>query len=93
MDFGGHYVLQSALLAPVDEFMTYRLRRCINSILVVFSMDLTSTLVLGVMGELASFRGLKFITALRMRPEVAGLVRTRIDMQFRVPSTTRASLQ
>lgn len=73
--------------------MTYRFRRWINSILVVFSIDLTSTLVLGVMGELASFRGLKFMTALRIRPEVAGLVRTRMDRQFKVPSTTRASLQ
>lgn len=66
--------------------------RCISNILVVFSIDLTRTRVLGVIGEFASFRGLKFKTALRIRFEVAGLVRIRIATQFRVASTTSASL-
>ena len=59
---------------------------------VVFSRDLTSTLVLGVIGELASFRGLKLSTVLRMRFDVFGLVRIRMERQFRVASTSRASL-
>lgn len=63
-----------------------------SSIRVVFSMDLTSTRVFGVIGELASLSGLKFITALRMRLDVAGLLRMRMDRQFNVPSTTSASL-
>lgn len=63
-----------------------------SSIRVVFSMDLARTRVLGVMGELASLSGLKFITALRIRLDVEGLVRMRTDRQFSVPSTTRASL-
>lgn len=63
-----------------------------SSIRVVFSMLLRSTRVLGVIGELASLSGLKFITALRIRLDVDGLLRMRIDRQFKVPSTTRASL-
>lgn len=64
-----------------------------SNILVVFSIDLISTRVLEVMGELASLSGLKFRTAFMMRLEVDGLVRTRMDRQFRVPSTTSASLR
>jgi hypothetical protein len=59
---------------------------------VVFSIDLTMTLFLGVMGEFASFRGLKLRRAFRIRLEVPGRVRTRIDKQFSVASTRRASL-
>jgi hypothetical protein len=59
---------------------------------VVFSRDFTSTLVLGVMGELASFSGLKFRTALRMRLDVFGRVRMRTERQFKVASTSKASL-
>lgn len=70
----------------------YRLDRWIRSILVVFSMDFTRTLVLGVMGELASFRGLKLRMVFKMRADVLGLVRTRTDKVFRVASTSRASL-
>lgn len=66
--------------------------RWMSSILVVFSIDLTRTRVRGVMGELASLRGLKLITALRIRLDVVGLVRIKMDRQFNVPSTTRASL-
>lgn len=71
----------------------YRFKRCISSIRVVFSMDLTSTRIFGVRGELASLSGLKPRTELTMRLDVDGLVRTRIDRQFRVPSTISASLQ
>lgn len=44
------------------------------------------------MGELVSFMGLKFSTVFRILFEVPGRVRTRIDRQFRVASTTNASL-
>lgn len=60
---------------------------------VVFSIDLASTRVFGVRGELASLSGLKLMTALRIRLEVDGRVRTRIGRQFSVPSTINASLQ
>ena len=59
----------------------------------VFSIDLTRTRVLGVIGELASLRGLKFKMAFMMRLAVEGLVRTRTDRQFKVASTTNASLR
>lgn len=56
-------------------------------------MDLIMTRVLGVRGELASLRGLKLTRALMILFEVPGRVLTRIDMQFNVASTSRASLQ
>jgi hypothetical protein len=59
---------------------------------VVFSIDLASTRVFGVRGELASLSGLKLMTALRIRLEVDGRVRTRMGRQFSVPSTISASL-
>lgn len=59
----------------------------------VFSIDLIMTRDLGVSGELASLRGLKFRIALRMRLEVVGRVLTRMDRQFSVASTTKASLK
>lgn len=71
---------------------TYRFRRWISSMRVVFSMDLANTRVFGVRGELASLSGLKLMTALRIRLEVDGRVRTRIGRQFSVPSTMSASL-
>lgn len=60
---------------------------------VVFSIDFASTRTLGVRGELASLSGLKAMTALRMRLDVDGRVRTRIGRQFSVPSTMSASLR
>lgn len=60
---------------------------------VVFSIDLASTRTLGVSGELASLSGLKPMTALRIRLDVDGRVRTRIGRQFSVPSTMSASLR
>ena len=58
----------------------------------VFSIDLIRTLAFGVMGELASLRGLKFITAFSMRLEVVGLVLMRMERVLRVASTSSASL-
>ena len=63
-----------------------------RSILVVFSIDLTRTFVLGVMGEFASFSGLKLRMVFKIRAEVDGLVRTSTDRVLRVASTSRASL-
>ena len=60
---------------------------------VVFSIDFTITRVFAVMGELASFMGLKFMTVFKILFEVAGRVRTRMDRQLRVASTTNASLE
>ena len=74
------------------EGRTHRFKRCISSMRVVFSIDLASTRIFGVRGELASLSGLKPMTALRMRVDVDGRVRTRIGRQFSVPSTMRASL-
>jgi hypothetical protein len=59
---------------------------------VVFSIDFTSTLIFGVIGELASLRGLKFRTEFNIRLEVLGLVRTRTESVFKVASTNSASL-
>lgn len=70
----------------------YRLARCIKSIRVVFSMDLTITRVLGVIGELASFNGLKLRTALRILLAVPGRLRIKMDRQFKVASTSNTSL-
>lgn len=55
-------------------------------------MDLTTTLVFGVIGELASLRGLKLRMVFKMRPDVLGLVRTRTERVLRVASTSSASL-
>lgn len=68
------------------------LQRCIRSNLVVFSVDLIITLDLGVKGNCASRRGSKFNRVFNMRLEVPGLVRTRIDKQFKVASTIKPSL-
>jgi len=56
-------------------------------------MDLTRTRDFGVIGEFASFRGLKLKTVLMIRFEVEGLVRMRMERQFKVASTTNASLR
>jgi hypothetical protein len=92
-DYGDHCprsAIRSSNIYHIGE--TYRFDRWISSILVVFSIDLTRTLVLGVMGELASFRGLKLRMVFRMRAEVPGLVRTRTESVLRVASTRRPSL-
>ena len=91
--------LLGSLVQCKQEFLerlgnvTYRLRRCVRNMRVVFSKDLTSTFVFGVIGELASFSGLKLRTVLRMRLDVFGLVRVKIERQLRVASTSRASLR
>ena len=63
-----------------------------HSILVVFSIDLMRTLFLGVMGEFASFRGLKLSTTLMIRVEVFGLALIRTESVLSVPSIRSASL-
>ncbi len=74
------------------EPQTYLRRRWVRNMRVVFSSDLMTTLDFGVMGELASFRGLKLRTELRMRLVVLGRVRARMERQFREASTSRTSL-
>lgn len=64
-----------------------------HSILVVFSRDLMMTFILGVMGVVASFNGLKLSIAFNILLDVMGLIRMRIDNVFRVASTIRTSLQ
>lgn len=63
-----------------------------SNIRVVFSIDLTNTFVFGVIGPCASLKGLKLRTAFRIRDDVEGRARTRIDRVLRVASTSRASL-
>jgi hypothetical protein len=46
----------------------------------------------GVMGELASFRGLKFKMALRILLAIGGRARMSMDKEFSVASTSTASL-
>ena len=50
------------------------------------------TLDLGVRGELANLNGSKLNRAFKIRVDVPGRVRTRIDKQLMVASTIRASL-
>jgi len=59
---------------------------------VVFSIDLMRTFVFGVIGELASLRGLKLNTVFRIRLAVLGRVRMSTERVFSVASTSRASL-
>lgn len=73
-------------------YKSYLRDRCMSNIRVVFSIDFTSTFVLGVIGEFASFSGLKFRTVLRILLDVAGRFRTRTDKVFNVASTIKASL-
>jgi len=59
---------------------------------VVFSMDLTITRSLGVMGELACFKGLKFKITFKIRFATCGRARIRIERVFKVASIKIASL-
>jgi hypothetical protein len=45
------------------------------------------------MGELASFRGLKFRITFKILLAICGRVRIRVDMEFKVASTRTASLR
>jgi hypothetical protein len=66
---------------------------CINSDLVVFSIDFTITRSLGViLGELACFRGLKFRITFKILLAIWGRERMRMEREFRVASTRTASL-
>lgn len=65
-----------------------------RSIRVVFSIDFTRTLVLGVKGAIvASFNGLKLKSVDMMRLDVFGRWRIKIDKVFRVASTNKGSLK
>lgn len=64
-----------------------------RNIRVVFSIDFTITFVFGVMGACASLKGLKLRTAFRIRVDVEGRARTRIDRVLRVASTIKTSLR
>ena len=64
----------------------------ISNDLVVFSMDLTITRSLGVIGELACFRGLKFRITVKILFAMWGRARIKIEREFRVASTSTASL-
>jgi len=77
---------------PLEAVETYRFMRWMSSIRVVFSIDLRRTRDLGVRGETARAKGLKPRTALRIRLDVAGRVRTKMERVLRVASTTKASL-
>ena len=72
--------------------LAYLLTRWMRNMRVVFSIDLTRTRSFAVIGEVASFMGLKFRTVFRILFAVLGRVRTRIERQFSVASTTNASL-
>jgi hypothetical protein len=63
-----------------------------SNIRVVFSIDFAITRSLGVMGEFASLRGLKFNMALMILLEIAGRARIRMDREFRIASMSTASL-
>jgi hypothetical protein len=63
-----------------------------SNILVVFSMDLTITRSLGVIGELACLRGLKFRMIVKILFARWGRARIRIEREFRVASISKASL-
>lgn len=65
----------------------------ISSDLVVFSIDLTITRNLGVIGELASFKGLKFKITFKILFAIWGRARIKIDREFKVASTSTASLR
>jgi hypothetical protein len=55
--------------------------------LVVFSIDFTITRSLGVIGELASFRGLKFRITFNILLAIRGRARTRREREFKVALT------
>lgn len=65
----------------------------ISSDRVVFSIDFTITRDLGVIGELACLRGLKFRITFRILLEIWGRERMRRERQFRVASISMASLE
>jgi hypothetical protein len=70
----------------------YRLRMCTSNILVVFSIDFTMTRSLGVIGELACFKGLKFRMTFKILFAIRGRARIKMEREFRVASTRTASL-
>jgi len=92
-DSGDHYKTISARLVGSKRKSSYRLYICVSRDLVVFSMDLTITRSLGVMGELACFRGLKFKITVKILFAILGRARIRMEREFKVASTRTASLR
>ena len=75
-----------------DFLVTYFLITWISNALVVRSMDLIITLVLGVIGALASFNGLKLSTVLIIFVATEARSRIRLPKLFKVAVTRSASL-
>jgi hypothetical protein len=69
-----------------------RFKMCTSNDLVVFSIDLTITRSLGVIGELACFKGLKFRITFKILLAIWGLARIKTEREFKVASTSTASL-
>jgi len=63
-----------------------------RSILTVFSIDFTVTRSLGVIGELACFKGLKFRMTFKILLERLGRARIKVARELTVASTRTASL-
>lgn len=97
MNLRGQRIVWVAILVsfpwPEIDFPPYRFVTCIKSIRVVFSIDFIMTRDLGVIGEFASFRGLKWRMALRIFWEIGGRARMSIDREFKVASIRTASLE
>jgi uncharacterized membrane protein len=70
----------------------YRLLILMRRSRVVFSIDFTITRSFGVIGELASFRGLKFKIAFKILLAIGGRARMSMEREFNVASTSTASL-
>lgn len=79
--------LTSKKIEVAYRFFTWR-----SNDLVVFSIDLTITRVLGVIWELACFRGLKFKMTVNILIARWGRARIRMEREFKVASTRTASL-
>ena len=80
------------MVAEGKRYTTYFLMMFRSSARVVRSIDLTMILTLGVMGEFASFSGLKFRTVDMILFEIEGLERISVPKLFRVAVTSKASL-
>lgn len=68
------------------------LRTFINTVLVVFSIDLICTFSFAVKGELIGLKGLKFRIAVMILLAAFWRVRINVPRQFRVALTRIASL-
>jgi hypothetical protein len=82
--------ISTSLLHELGQ--TNRFKMCTSNDRVVFSIDLTITRSLGVMGELACFKGLKFMITFKILLAIWGRARIRMEREFKVASTSTASL-